>query len=117
MSIRPCGMIEDTRGADQSSFEVMMVNEEIKNRIRLSVAAYAYEYKDDPVMSDAEFDELSQKINPTEKTGNRKLDNFFKKHFQPDTGMWVRRHPEKNKLDYIYRNYYDTNSTLCGVQG
>ena len=82
MSIRPCGMIEDTRGADQNSFEVMMVNEEIRNRIRLSVAAYAYEYKDDPVMSDAEFDELSQKINPTEKTGNRKLDNFFKKHFQ-----------------------------------
>ena len=90
-----------------------MINEEIKNRIRISVAAYAYEYKDDPVMSDAEFDSLSQKINPNEKTGNRKLDNFFKKHFQPDTGMWVRHHPEKNKLDYIYRNYYDKNSTLC----
>lgn len=90
-----------------------MINEEIKNRIRISVAAYAYEYKDDPVMSDAEFDSLSQKINPNEKTGNRKLDNFFKKHFQPDTGMWIRHHPEKNKLDYIYRNYYDTNSTLC----
>ena len=32
------------------------VNQEIRNRIRLSVAAYAYEYKDDPVMSDASFD-------------------------------------------------------------
>lgn len=93
------------------------INVEIRNRIRLSVAAYAYEYKDDPIMSDAEFDAMSRKINVDEKTGNRKLDNFFKKHFHPDTGMWIRNHPEKNKLDYIYRNYYDKNSTLCGVQG
>ena len=32
------------------------INQEIRNRIRLSVAAYAYEYKDDPIMSDDEFD-------------------------------------------------------------
>jgi len=82
------------------------VNQEIRNRIRLSVAAYAYEYKDDPVMSDASFDELSRQIDITVKTGNRKLDNFFKKHFEPDTGMWIRKHPERNKLDHIYRNYY-----------
>ena len=42
------------------------VNAEVRNRIRLSVAAYAYEYKDDPIMSDDEFDALSNKINVDE---------------------------------------------------
>jgi hypothetical protein len=79
---------------------------EIKNRIKLSVAAYAYEYKDDPIMSDAEFDSLSLEINPGEKTGNKKMDNFFKKNFESDTGMWIRKHPEKHHLDYLYQTYY-----------
>ena len=79
---------------------------EIKNRIKLSVAAYAYEYRDDPIMSDAAFDALSLDINPDEKTGNKKMDNFFKKHFQPDTGMWIRKHPQKSHLDYLYETYY-----------
>ena len=82
------------------------VNQEIRNRIRLSVAAYAYEYKDDPIMSDDDFDKLAKKINPEEKTGNRKLDNFFRKHFSADTGMWIHRHPERNKLEQIYLNYF-----------
>ena len=82
------------------------VNQEIRNRIRLSVAAYAYEYKDDPIMSDDNFDKLAKEINPEEKTGNRKLDKFFKKEFSADTGMWIHRHPEKNKLEQIYLNYF-----------
>ena len=82
------------------------INPEIRNRIRLSVAAYAYEYRDDAIMSDAEFDELALKIKPEEKTGNRKLDNFFKKHFQPDTGMWIHAHPEIEKLSNIYQTYF-----------
>ena len=85
------------------------INQEIRNRIRLSVAAYAYEFKDDPIMSDDEFDSLAKNINPNEKTGNRKLDNFFKKHFMPDTGMWIHRHPERNKLEQIYLNYFKKN--------
>ena len=44
------------------------INQEIKNRIKLSIAAYAYEYKSDPIMSDDEFDQLALKINPEEKT-------------------------------------------------
>ena len=82
------------------------INQEIRNRIRLSVAAYSYEYEDDSIMSDGEFDELSKKINPAEKTGNRKLDNFFKKHFEADTGMWIQKHPEKNKLKFIYETHF-----------
>ena len=77
----------------------MNFNSEIRNRIRLSLAAYAYEYKDDPIMSDDEFDSLAKKINVDKSTGNRKLDNFFKKHFETDTGMWIRKHPELSKID------------------
>ena len=51
-----------------------MYSKEIRNRIILSVAAYAYEFKGDSIMSDHEFDELSLKINPKEKTGNDLLD-------------------------------------------
>ena len=87
-------------------------SKEIRNRIKLSVAAYAYEYKDDSIMSDADFDALSLEINPKDKTGNRKIDNFFKKHFQPDTGMWIRFHPEKQKLEYIYKTYYKGKSNV-----
>ena len=82
------------------------VNAEVRNRIRLSVAAYAYEYKDDPIMSDDEFDALSNKINVDEKTGNRKMDNFFKKHFQPDTGMWIRKHPDLRGIQNIYEKVW-----------
>jgi len=82
------------------------INQEIRNRIRLSVAAYAYEMEDNPIMGDYEFDELSKTINPAEKTGNKKMDNFFKKHFNPDTGMWIRFHPERQKIKWIYDTYY-----------
>ena len=61
---------------DQSIIEA-----EIRRRIRLSVAAYAYEYKNDSIMSDALFDEMSNAVDTSVITGNRKMDNFFKKHF------------------------------------
>ena len=35
-------------------------NKEIRNRIKLSVAAYAYAYKNESIMSDAKFDEPSR---------------------------------------------------------
>lgn len=76
---------------------------ERKRRILVAVAAWAYERYNTSLISDAEFDKLCYEINPSISTGNRKLDNFFKKHFQPDTGLWVHSHPEKGKLEYIVR--------------
>ena len=70
--------------------------------------AYAYEFKDS-IMSDHEYDELSRKINPKEKTGNDMMDKFFRTQFQPDTGMWIRTHPEIKKLEYLYKKYYKTS--------
>mgnify|MGYP000654348730 CR=1 FL=1 len=84
-----------------------MVSEQVRLRIKLSVAAYAYEYRNDSVMSDAEFDEMSYLVDTSIATGNRKLDNFFKKHFEPATGMWVRKHPDKKGLVNIYERYFN----------
>ena len=81
-------------------------SEEIRNRILLSVAAYAYEFEDHSIISDAEFDELSKRINPQHKTGNTMLDIFFTEEFSPDTGMWIRKHPEIFKLKHIYDTVY-----------
>jgi len=79
---------------------------ERRNRIRLSVAAYAYEMHDDPVMSDAEFDALADKINVQAVTGNEMMDDFFREHFSPHTGQWIHRHPNKAGLDNIYVKYF-----------
>jgi hypothetical protein len=81
-------------------------SEQIRLRIRLSVAAYSYEYKNKSIMSDAEFDRLSYLVDTNIITGNRKLDNFFKKHFEPATGMWVRKHPDKAGLENIYHRIW-----------
>ena len=83
-----------------------MINQETRNRIKLSIAAYAYEFLGESIMTDHEYDELSLKINPNEKTGNDMMDEFFKTQFQPDTGMWIRSHPEIEKLEYLYKKYY-----------
>ena len=87
---------------------MQMYSKEIKNRIKLSVAAYAYEFLGDSIMTDHQYDELSLEINQNEKTGNEKMDNFFKTQFEPCTGMWIRKHPEIKRLDYLYKKYYKT---------
>ena len=37
------------------------------------------------------------------------MDKFFRTQFQPDTGMWIRTHPEIKKLEYLYKKYYKTS--------
>ena len=59
-------------------------------------------------MTDHEYDELSLKINPNEKTGNDVMDKFFKTQFQPDTGMWIRSHPEIKNLNICTKNIIKT---------
>lgn len=83
-----------------------MVNEEIRNRIRIAIAAWAYEYGDSPIMSDGDYDKLSRQIDLGKKTGNDLMDKFFDDHYHPDTGMWIHEHPEKDKLEILYEKYY-----------
>jgi hypothetical protein len=78
-----------------------VVCEQIRIRIKVSVAAYAYEFEDDPIISDEEFDKLSLTINPEILTGNDMMDKFFREEFDPNTGSWVHRHPNKEGLSKI----------------
>lgn len=78
---------------------------ERRNRIRLSVFAYAYEFENESLISDGEYDKLSYLIKPERSTGHKKLDTFFRKHFQPDTGMWIRIHPELDGIRSLYMRY------------
>ena len=83
-----------------------MISQEIRNRIKLSVYAYAYEYLNHSVVSDSQFDKLASEINPCVSTGNETLDKFFKNHFIPDTGMWIHKHPQLDGIKYLYNTYY-----------
>jgi len=84
---------------------------ERQRRIRVSVAAYSYEYYNDSIMSDEEFDALCLKIDKNMSTNNEKLDKFFREEFEPHTGMWIRKHPEKEGLDRIYWQVFRKNET------
>ena len=82
------------------------IEKQIRLRIHLSVAAYAYEMCDDSIISDAEFDKKCLEVDPSIETGNKKLDKFFKEEFDPSTGQWIHKHPELNGIVRIYKNFY-----------
>jgi len=83
---------------------------EIRNRIRLSIYAYAYEIKNESLISDAEFDKMALEIDPTIGTSNEKLDDFFFEEFDPSTGQWIHKHPELEKIAKLYEKYYATQT-------
>lgn len=79
---------------------------ETRLRIKLSVAAYAYEFEGDSIMTDGEFDKQCRKVNVNFPTGNKRLDNWFKKNFDPSTGQWIHNHPDRKRLKQIYEKHY-----------
>jgi len=83
------------------------VSQEIRNRIKLSVYAYSYEFLNISLIDDHTYDAMSKNIDLTIKTGNDKMDKFFEEHFDPSTGMWIHKHPELHKIIGIYKNYYE----------
>lgn len=83
-----------------------VVAAERRNRIRLAVAAYAYEFENDPILSDEDFDALAKAIQPHVTTGHPVLDEFFLARFQPYTGLWVREHPDIAGLARTYNRLW-----------
>ena len=81
-------------------------------RIRLSLAAFAYEMLNVSIMSDAEFDRLSLEVDPNVQTGNDLLDQFFAESFDPSSGVWIHKHPELSKIAGIYAQHYATVSLI-----
>lgn len=78
------------------------------DRIKVAVAAWAYEHNYRPIMSDAEYDQLSQRVDRQRNvaTGNHRLDRFFQRHFDASTGLWIHKHPDKPGLENIYARFY-----------
>lgn len=91
------------------------IETERRKRIRLSVFAYAYEFDNNSLISDEEYDKLSREINPQIKTGHAKLDKFFENQFEPDTGMWIRKHPELNRVRALYLARYKKNAAVSKI--
>lgn len=82
------------------------VCKETWKRIKIAVAAYAYEFENDPIMSDADFDELASLIDLNIDTGNKLLDKFFREEFDEITGQWIHKHPELEKIRQLYITHY-----------
>lgn len=83
------------------------VEKETRRRIRLSLYAYAYEFELDSIVSDEEFDIECLLVDLSIDTTNKELDRFFRKHFSPDTGMWIHKHPHLDVLRKIYKTHYE----------
>lgn len=86
------------------------VDLETRKRIKLSVAAYAYEFLSTQLMSDSEFDALAYSIDLKIDTRRPELDAWFRRNFEPHTGMWIYGHPEKSKLLVIAKNVINSKS-------
>jgi hypothetical protein len=104
-------------------FMVNHIEVERRNRIRLSLAAYAYEFENTSIMSDADFDKLALQINPElttieeyqlpeQKDRYKVLDRFFQNEFQPDTGQWIHKHPELDRLANLYNKLWRKKNVL-----
>lgn len=108
-SKRKCWTAEQIReagGVPESLTWGSAVEIEIRRRISLSVATYAYEIADKPIMWDHDWDRIAQLINPTVGTCHPLLDEFFATHFSPMTGMWIQHHPELDKIAALFKRYY-----------
>lgn len=82
------------------------INRQTLVRIRLAKAAYSYECLNENLISDAEFDTLAREVDLSVDTRRPDLDDFFRKEFSPDTGMWIYKHPD---LDIIRRLVENSN--------
>ena len=78
---------------------------ETRRRIRVCVWAYAYEIMNDLIVTDAVFDVECYQVNLAIETDRLDLDYWFRAHFQPDTGMWIHKHPELDKIHNIYMRW------------
>lgn len=93
-----------------SSNDPIEYDKEVRNRIQLSIAAYAYEIRNESIMDDAEFDRRCNEIDLTVKTDNKKMDRWWKKNFDPSTGQWIQKHPEIKRIGYLYEKYYQSGN-------
>lgn len=83
--------------------------QEQDRRMKVLLWAYAYEFVNIPMASDAEFDALCQEVDVSIDTLRPDLDEWFRENFQPHTGMWVRSLPDRDltALAKIYKAWVE----------
>lgn len=74
-----------------------------RRRIRIALFAFAYELIGEALIKDEEYDRLAREVDYTSPTDNPTLDKFYLNEYTPDSGMWVRKHPELDKLECLYK--------------
>ena len=99
-------MLLPSRDTEQLNIYSEEVDKQIKVRIKLSVCAYAYEFHNDSIISDGEFDDLSKQVNLNIDTRLPHMDSWFRDNFEPDTGMWIHKHPELDRVKRLYVKYF-----------
>lgn len=69
-------------------------------RICVALWACSYEFLNYSYVSDAKYDETCKEVERDLEldTDNKKLDYWFRREFSANTGQWVHKHPELNKL-------------------
>ncbi|MCK5603787.1 hypothetical protein KAR91_18005 [Candidatus Pacearchaeota archaeon] len=85
-----------------SKYSPSIEESERYRRIMVAIWAYAYEIEHDPLVSDEAFDSVCYEIDLTVNTGDKKLDTWFRKEFDPCTGCWIYSHPELDKVKSMY---------------
>lgn len=83
-----------------------------RDRIKVAVAAWAYEHGHPPIMSDKQYDALAQLVQAEINiaTGDHRMDRWFQRNFNADTGLWIHAHPNPAGLENIYARYYQKTS-------
>jgi hypothetical protein len=74
-----------------------------KLRIRAAIFAHAYEYYNESLVDDFEYDALARQIDVSISTDRPDLDKWFKENYGDHTGSWVHSHPERKRIDEITR--------------
>ena len=86
---------------------------EKKRRIQVAIWACAYEIYNTSLVSDQKFDETCLLIDASKRTDRPDLDDWFKDQFHPDTGQWIYKHPELDRIMVITKSiltHYNNNT-------
>lgn len=79
---------------------------ETRRRIKLSIWAYAYEFENHSVVSDAVYDVESYQVDLSVETDRLDLDYWLRAFFDPSTGLWIHGHPELSRIKQLYERFY-----------
>lgn len=74
---------------------------ETRRRIKLSVWAYAYEFKTCSIVDDFVYDAESLMVDLNIRTDRPDLDIWFIMNFTPCTGIWIHDHPELHRIKML----------------